>query len=189
MSLSLHRQTSSANNAQRGFTLLESLVALVVLSVGLLGVAKLVLGAVHADDSAYMRGQATQLAYELLDQMRANRPGAIASNYVYPGTVPTNNNCNGAACTPLQLAQLDLFNFNSRVTSALPTGTFTVAIATLIGTVTGAAFSEAFCNAGTSSVCCCVRNGGRSFSVCATLTPLHNPNTNTVSPNTLRRIQ
>lgn len=130
MSLSLSRHRSSASSAQRGFTLLESLVALVVLSVGLLGVAKLVLGAVHADDSAYMRGQATQLAYELLDQMRANRPGAIASNYVYPGTVPTNNNCVGVACTPLQLAQLDLFNFNSRVTSALPTGTFTVAVAT-----------------------------------------------------------
>jgi hypothetical protein len=63
-----------------------------------------------------------------------------------------------------------------------------VPAATLIGTVTGAAFSEAFCNAGTPSVCCCVPTGGRGFSVCATLTPLHNPITNPVSPNTLRCI-
>lgn len=108
-------------------------MALVVLSIGLLGVAKLVLGAVHADDSAYMRGQATQLAYELLDQMRANRPGGIAGNYNYPGTAPTNNNCSTVACTPLQLAQLDLYNFNARVQQALPVlpaGNFTVGIAT-----------------------------------------------------------
>ena len=130
MNFSSNRYHRTHGTRQVGFTLIESLVALVVLSVGLLGVAKLVLGAVHADDSAYMRGQATQLAYELLDQMRANRPGGIATNYTYPGTAPQNNNCATAACTPLQLAQLDLFNFNARVTQALPTGTFTV------GTVT-----------------------------------------------------
>src|SRR5262249_19574555 len=79
---------------QHGFTLVEALVALVVLSIGLLGVAKLVMGAVHADDSAYMRGQATQLAYELLDQMRANRPGATAGFYANAGA---NNDCTGGA--------------------------------------------------------------------------------------------
>jgi type IV pilus assembly protein PilV len=104
---------------QSGFTLVEALVALVVLSVGLLGVAKLVLGAVHADDSAYMRGQATQLAYELLDEMRANRPGAIAFDY-NGGGAGTFHDCTGGACTALQLAQLDLFNFNNRVNQTLP---------------------------------------------------------------------
>ena len=108
---------------QSGFTLVEALVALVVLSIGLLGVAKLVLGAVHADDSAYMRGQATQLAYELLDQMRANRPGAIAGFYALAAA---NNDCSGAACTPQQLAQLDLFNWQGRLAQALPGGAGTV---------------------------------------------------------------
>ena len=108
---------------QRGFTLVEALVALVVLSIGLLGVAKLVLGAVHADDSAYMRGQATQLAYELLDQMRANRPGAIAGFYALAGA---NNNCSGVACTPQQLAQLDVLTWQNRLAQALPGGAGTV---------------------------------------------------------------
>jgi type IV pilus assembly protein PilV len=109
--------------AQRGFTLVEALVALVVLSIGLLGVAKLVLGAVHADDSAYMRGQATQLAYELLDQMRANRPGAIAGFYALAGA---NHNCSGVACTPQQLAELDVVTWQNRLAQALPGGVGTV---------------------------------------------------------------
>lgn len=119
MHLSSIRHPCSGSTGQRGFTLLEALIALVILSVGLLGVAKLVLGAVHADDSAYMRGQATQLAYELLDQMRANRPGAIANDYA-GGGAGTNNNCSTVACTPAALAQLDLYNFNNRVQQALP---------------------------------------------------------------------
>jgi len=127
------RHQRSSSTRQRGFTLLEALIALVVLSIGLLGVAKLVLGAVHADDSAYMRGQATQLAYELLDEMRANRPGAIAGNYALAGA---NNNCSGAACTPQQLAQLDIFNFLSRCGQALPSGC--TAVANPVGTATDA---------------------------------------------------
>jgi type IV pilus assembly protein PilV len=119
------RHRISHDRRERGFTLIEALVALVVLSIGLLGVAKLVLGAVHADDSAYMRGQATQLAYELLDEMRANRPGAIAGNYALAGA---NNNCSGAACTPAQLAALDVFTFLNRCAQALPAGCAAVPI-------------------------------------------------------------
>jgi type IV pilus assembly protein PilV len=109
---------------QRGFTLLETLVALVVLSIGLLGVAKLVVGAVHANDSGYMRAQATQLAYELLDQMRANRPGALALDYeTGPGALV---DCDAAACTPGVLAGLDMYNWNQRLAQALPNGAGTV---------------------------------------------------------------
>ncbi|MDP9088671.1 MAG: type IV pilus modification protein PilV [Pseudomonadota bacterium] len=56
----------------RGFTLVEVLVSLVILSIGLLGIAKLMLLSSHSNDSAYLRSQATDLAYEMLDYMRAN---------------------------------------------------------------------------------------------------------------------
>lgn len=118
----MHTQTATDLPArQRGFTLVETMVALVVLSIGLLGVAKLVTGAVHANDSGYMRGQATQLAYEILDEMRANRPGALS--YVGAGT---STDCSTAPCTPAALAGLDMYNWNARVAATLPNGVGTV---------------------------------------------------------------
>lgn len=113
--------------AQRGFTLVEVLIAIVILSIGMLGVAKLVMGAVHADDSAYMRGQATQLAYELLDTMRANRPGAQNNYYTQPAAY---SDCNAVACGSQALAQLDLYNWQNEVAVALPSGSGTVTMAT-----------------------------------------------------------
>jgi type IV pilus assembly protein PilV len=66
----------------RGFTLVEVLIALVVLSIGLLGVAALQLTSLRTNSSAAMRSQATVLAYEIVDRMRANQ--AVAKN-VTPG--------------------------------------------------------------------------------------------------------
>src|ERR1700683_3979002 len=74
-----------------GFTILEVLVSLVILSIGLLGTAKLMLYSSHANDSAYLRSQATELAYEILDNMRANRQQALAGAYTTAlGAVPVN---------------------------------------------------------------------------------------------------
>lgn len=69
-----------------GFTLIEVLVALVILSVGLLGVASMQLYGLRGNNSAYLRSQGLQYAYEVLDMMRANRTNAISTtastNYV-----------------------------------------------------------------------------------------------------------
>jgi type IV pilus assembly protein PilV len=113
--------------AQGGFTLVEALVALVILSVGLLGVAKLVMAAVHADDSAYMRGQATQLAYEMLDEIRANRPAAIDGSYANAAAAA---DCSTTACSPDTLAGEDLYEWQQRLAGALPSGAGTVTMAT-----------------------------------------------------------
>jgi len=78
-------------NARRaaGFTLVEMLVALVITSVGLLGVAKLALGTVQANDSALMRSQATVLMQQIVENMRANHSLAVAGNYnVAVGVTP-----------------------------------------------------------------------------------------------------
>jgi type IV pilus assembly protein PilV len=122
---------SECSHVQQGFTLLEVMVALVVLSIGLLGVAKLVVGAVHANDSGYMRGQATQLAYEMLDEMRANRPGAIAGNYVTgPGAL---TDCTVASCNAAALAGLDVYDWDQRLAQTLPSGKGAVVTAAGIG--------------------------------------------------------
>lgn len=65
----------------RGFTFVEALVALLVLSIGLLGVAALQLTSLRSNYSASLRSQATLLAYDMVDRMRANRTRALAGAY------------------------------------------------------------------------------------------------------------
>jgi len=69
--------------------LVEALVALVVLSIGLLGVAALQLTSLKSNHGSAMRSQATFLAYDIIDRMRANRAAALAGNYniAYRGSI------------------------------------------------------------------------------------------------------
>lgn len=74
-------QRACAPRAARGFTLIEALVALLVLSIGLLGVAALQLTSLQNNSAAAIRTQATYLAYDIADRMRANRKDALAGLY------------------------------------------------------------------------------------------------------------
>jgi type IV pilus assembly protein PilV len=65
----------------RGFTFVEALVALLVLSIGLLGVAALQLTSLRSNHSSSLRSQATLLAYDIVDRMRANRTAALSGAY------------------------------------------------------------------------------------------------------------
>jgi type IV pilus assembly protein PilV len=145
-------------NAQRsarssgGFTLIEVLVSLVVLSIGLLGTAKLMIFSARSNDSAYLRTQATALAYEMLDNMRANQQQAIAGSYATAlSAVATNPGftCLGATvCTPPNLALYDIYQWKLRLNAtsgipplgALPAGQGSVAT-TLTGTQTTVAIT------------------------------------------------
>lgn len=110
-----------------GFTLLEVLVAVLVLSIGLLGIAGLQVTGLRFNHSAYMRTQATLLAYELADRMRANRPTMVANGYDPIATggiggvsVPA---CETAAgCATAQMAQNDVFQWQQRLAQVLPNG-------------------------------------------------------------------
>jgi type IV pilus assembly protein PilV len=66
---------------QGGITLIEILVALLILSIGLLGLANLQAVGLRANHNAYLRSQATFLAYDIVDRMRANRPPALSGSY------------------------------------------------------------------------------------------------------------
>lgn len=61
-----------------GFTLVEVLIALIVLSIGLLGIAALYVETLRANRSALVRTQAIALASDLADRIRANRVPADA---------------------------------------------------------------------------------------------------------------
>ena len=74
-------QSTTRNRANGGFTLIEIMVALLVLSIGLLGLAMLQATGLKFNTDSYLRTQATILAYDLIDRMRANKVAADAGNY------------------------------------------------------------------------------------------------------------
>jgi type IV pilus assembly protein PilV len=125
----------------QGFTLLEVLIALLVMSIGLLGIGKMMLLSARANDSAYMRSQATALAYTILDAMRANRAYALTAPY-YDGVPvpPTPPPCAQTAqgCSADLQAQNDMFLWTQSLAAELPGGTGTVATLVLPDGVTGA---------------------------------------------------
>jgi len=65
-------RTGGPGSRQRGFTLVEVLVTVIIMSIGLLGVAGLQLASMRSNHSAYLRTQATLAAYDLVDRMRAD---------------------------------------------------------------------------------------------------------------------
>lgn len=73
----------------RGFTLIEILIALLVLSLGLIGLAMLQATGLRYNNESYMRSQATILAYDIIDRMRANKTAADAGSYCLDSQTPT----------------------------------------------------------------------------------------------------
>ena len=87
--------------------MLEVLIAIVVLSLGLLGFAGLQSISIRNNNNAYLRSQATVLAYDILDRMRANK-AAITSYAMAYGTDPA--------------AGTDAGNWKQSLKNALPNG-------------------------------------------------------------------
>lgn len=91
-----------------GFTLIEVLVAMLVLAIGLMGVAGLQVLGVQGNASALHKNIASQFAYDLADRARANPSG----NYViaYESAPPSATNCtlSSANCSPSVMASFDL---------------------------------------------------------------------------------
>jgi len=80
-SVCLKRGRTAHLRGQSGFSLLEVLIAVLVLSVGLLGMAALQINALKNNLSSFQRTQAVMLSYYMLDAMRANRDDVRAGNY------------------------------------------------------------------------------------------------------------
>jgi type IV pilus assembly protein PilV len=148
------RNRSRNISRTHGFTLVEVLVSLVVLSIGLLGIAKLMLFSSHSNDSAYLRSQATDLAYQMLDDMRANTAQAAIAGGPYTTTLvaaPTNPGFTCVATAPCaNLALYDVYQWKLRLNAnsgiipagglnpigALPNGQGSVATALVGGQTT-----------------------------------------------------
>jgi type IV pilus assembly protein PilV len=116
-----HKNMLDRARAQGGFTLLESLVALLVLSIGLLGIAGLLVQGMRYNQDAYVRTQATILAYDMFDRMRINI-GNIAGYTV--GAMPAIALACGAPT--IALVDDDLRCWRDLLIQTLPGGTATI---------------------------------------------------------------
>jgi type IV pilus assembly protein PilV len=109
-----------------GFTLVEVLIALVIMSIGMLGIAGLYVHSMQAGRTSLFRHHAITLAGDVAERIRANPRAGVA--YAAAGA---NNNCvaGGVNCTPPQMAANDIFLWDQQAVDTLPNGTVAVAFA------------------------------------------------------------
>lgn len=128
---------------QRGATLIEILVTMLIVSFGLLGVAGLQLNSVRYQQTAELRGIAYSQVQNIAERIRANAAalsGATAESsyravdgYANASTLPTDPACGlgSGVCTPEQSAQRDLREWRQALAAELPGGRG--ALATVVG--------------------------------------------------------
>ncbi|GGA14184.1 type IV pilus modification protein PilV [Dyella caseinilytica] len=105
--------------SQLGVSLIEVLVAILVFSVGLIGVAGLLVVSARSTHSAYLRSQVTFLAQGMADRMQANSMGVWMGDYngAYPNAM--RQDC-ARGCTPRQLAMHDKGAWSGQLKTFLP---------------------------------------------------------------------
>ena len=125
---------------QQGFTLLEALIAVVIIAIGLLGLSGMQMISLRNTNEGFLRTQATASAHDMAERIRANSI-AVENNIFasfdsaspsYCSTLPANCSSSTANCDAAQLAEYDFHaiacgsNAYDGVQSLLPQGTMSV---------------------------------------------------------------
>lgn len=99
---------------QFGFSLIEVMVAALILSTAILGVAGLQMLGMKGTQQSFMKSQAMGIVQSLTERMRANQAGVIDGDYTLDSTTfdctATMPSCNTANCDKTQMALYDQFN-------------------------------------------------------------------------------
>jgi type IV pilus assembly protein PilV len=106
----------------RGFSMIEVLVSLVILSIALLGTAGLTAASLRNNNNSYYRSQATVLADDILDRMRANRTSARDGDYVITAD-PVDIKAPGGT-----MARFDCVEWVNNIAETMPGGVGTISI-------------------------------------------------------------
>ena len=125
-----HPRARARAERQAGFTMLEIMVTLLIITVGVLGTAGLQAFALKVNQGGQLRSQAVVLAIDLVERIEANNGAAITGGYAV-GSLPTTSpvDCGAAYCTESQLATYDLVSFNNRLQALLPGSSATITVA------------------------------------------------------------
>jgi type IV pilus assembly protein PilV len=118
----------SRRHQQKGFGMVEVLVAMLVLAIGVLGFAALQVRAITATGESYYRSQAMSIAQDVAERAQANRAQARAGAYVVQASwnvvAPTTPSvaCNNAVCTAAQMTAYDINQSLYVAATQLPAG-------------------------------------------------------------------
>jgi type IV pilus assembly protein PilV len=102
----------------QGFTILESLVALLVVAAGIVGVAALYVDRVHANQDAELHARALKLAEEIASRINANAQGRIG----YVGTIGVLCDKGSHPALPQDAAAIEGSCWQDEVEQELPSG-------------------------------------------------------------------
>lgn len=120
MTAKTHRK-HSARTGQLGFSMIEVLVTMLIVSLALLGTSGLLTYAMRLNQGGQFRTQAVFLAADLAERMEANRVTAVAGGYDI--TAPTSDtDCTTVYCTGDDMAASDLYKWQQAVVATLPQG-------------------------------------------------------------------
>ncbi len=123
------RIRSQVRAMQRGFSMIEVLVTLLIISLALLGTAGLQAYSMRLSQSSQFRAQAVFLVADLAERMEANREQAVAGTYALATSGAANalsSACRVAVCTATALADYDLSQWQNAIAATLPQSTWTV---------------------------------------------------------------
>ena len=126
--------------ASKGFTLLEVMIAMVIFSIGLLGLASLQAIAMQNEHASYSRSQAILLAYEMADRITVTPSGS--PSYVIAATTTTVPGYTGSAmctandCTTTNIVSFDMGLWKTSIGDLLPGGQGSIARDVTLGVIT-----------------------------------------------------
>lgn len=129
--LALHSHCPHRFSQQRGISLLESLIALLITVLGIMGILGMQMRTLTDSQTATRRAQAIRLIEDLSERMRVH-PNALASISSYVSGFddePDPIDCTTNACTPAQLLNRDLASWKENVANTLPLGQANIFIA------------------------------------------------------------
>jgi type IV pilus assembly protein PilV len=116
-----------AQKQHRGFTMLETLITLAIITIWLLGSANVQTFALRLNKAAQFRTQAVLLASEMAERIEANKDYALTGGYAYAGGAATSTkDCTIFTCVATELRDFDLAEWTTRLAATLPDGTATI---------------------------------------------------------------
>jgi type IV pilus assembly protein PilV len=119
-----------------GFTLIEVMIAMLVMSLGLLGIAATLVTAMHSATSNYLKQQAVQTTYDMADRMRSNFVAASVPNssnpYIVALTSPAASvpspDCSATVCSAANMAAYDVWQWQTALKNDLPGGLGSISV-------------------------------------------------------------